>query len=94
MSDPLREALKKKLYESDEMFDVTEEKVIELDENMELLLKKAFLEGFLASTEEFNGKEAKLLHKESQLKPDTYLWDTKLKESFGRFVRKVKRYGI
>lgn len=94
MSDPLRDSLKKRLYESDEMFDVKDEKVIELDEDMELLLKKAFLEGFLASNADFNGKEAKLIHKESQLKPDTHLWDAKLKENFNRFVRKIKRYGI
>lgn len=95
MKDVLRDSLKKRLYESDEMFDVKEEEqVVEINEDVEALLKKAFLEGFLASSDEFNGKEAKVIHKESQLKPDTHLWDTRLKESYNKFVRKIKRYGI
>lgn len=94
MTDPLRDALRKRLYESDEMFDIKEEGVVEIDEDMEFLLKKAFLEGFLSSDSEFNGKEAKIVHKESQLKPDSYLWENKLKENFNKFVRKVKRFGI
>jgi hypothetical protein len=69
------------------------EEVMELPESVIPLLKEAFMHGFMASSQEFNGKEAAVVYKESQLKPGSQLWEKYLNERFNRFMNRIKRYG-
>lgn len=75
--------------------DFEEEVSFQFNEDTINLLKDAFMTGFLASTTENNGGNAKAVYKNSALMPDGEVWNKSLKEKFRRFVynQKKKRGG-
>lgn len=66
-----------------EGFEFTEESV--------KMLKKAYMAGFLSSTNENNGKSCKAVYKNSALKPGASVWNETLRERFNRFLYNEKK---
>jgi len=66
-----------------EGFEFTEEAV--------KLLKRAYMSGFLSSTNENNGKSCKAIYKNSALQPGASVWNKNLRERFNRFLYNEKK---
>ena len=55
------------------------------------MMKKAYMAGFLSSTNENNGKSCKAVYKNSALQPGADVWNRTLRERFNRFVYNEKK---
>lgn len=95
----IRESIRRNLYEDDQSLieDIVNSIVNDpgistqapMSDDQIKLLKQAYTAGFMSSNENFNGKNAKMVYRNSALKPESVVWNKNHQKGFDNFLGKL-----